>query len=303
MTNPSPWLQAARLRTLPLAIGAITMGAFAANMDGVFKWDIYLLCILTAVLLQVLSNFANDYGDFKKGTDNEQRVGPKRALQSGIITEKAMLRAVVVFSVLSLSSGIVLIWLSLRDFSDWRMLLMLLFGIAAVAAAIKYTVGKNAYGYSGWGDVFVFIFFGLMAVTGTYFLMGHTLTWMTLLPAICFGCLSAGVLNINNIRDIENDKASNKITVAVKLGRNKAKIYQTVLMLVAAKTIFWYLWGSSIWIFLLSAVLFIPILVSFLRVLNNKPGEEPLLNRELKSLSLGSALLSVGIFAASFFVK
>lgn len=303
MTNLSSWLQAARLRTLPLAIGAITMGAFAANMDGAFKWDIYLLCILTAILLQVLSNYANDYGDFKKGTDNEQRIGPKRALQSGIITEKAMLRAVIVFSVLSLASGVLLIWLSLKDFSDWRMLLMLFFGVAAVAAAIKYTVGKNAYGYSGWGDVFVFIFFGLVAVLGTYFLMAHTLTWWTVLPAVCFGCLSAGVLNINNIRDIENDKASNKITLAVKLGRDKAKLYQLVLMLAAQGTLYVYLWKASFPLFLLSIILYIPIDISLIRVQKNQPGEEPLLNRELKSLSLGSALLAIGIFVASFFLK
>lgn len=302
--NVKPWLQAFRLRTLPLAVGAITMGAFAAHTDKVLRWDIYLLCLLTAVLLQILSNLANDYGDFKKGTDNEHRVGPTRALQSGSIQEGAMLKAVVLFSVLSLACGILTIWLGLKDFGDWRTLLMVALGMAAVAAAIMYTVGKKAYGYSGWGDVFVFLFFGLLAVFGTYFLMAKEIHGVLLLPATCIGCLSAGVLNINNIRDIDNDKENNKITLAVKLGRENAKTYQLLLMLMAAASMFFYLYLKNIpfWFYILPAIMGIPIIISFIRIMKNKPGEEPLLNRELKALSLSSAGLAVVMFGCSFVV-
>lgn len=296
------WLQAFRLRTLPLAIGAITMGAFVANINNRLQWDIYFLTLLTATLLQILSNLANDYGDFKKGTDNEQRLGPTRSLQSGAISEKAMLRAVILFSVLSLLSGIVLLWLGLKDFSDWKTLAMLGVGIAAIAAAIKYTVGKAAYGYSGWGDVFVFIFFGLVSVGGTYFLMASSLHWQLLLPATCFGCLSACVLNINNIRDIKNDKENNKITLAVKLGRDKARIYHIILVLVAFETLTQYVSRNiePLWFLLANILLWFPLFMSYFRLMANKEGQELLLNRELKAFSLGSALLAIGIFALSF---
>ncbi len=298
------WLQAFRLRTLPLALGAITMGAFTAKVNGVFQWDIYILCLVTAIFLQILSNLANDYGDFKKGTDNDQRKGPARALQSGIITEKAMLRAVVLFSVLSLACGIWVIWLGLKNFSSWQTFAMIGIGLAAIAAAIKYTIGKSAYGYSGLGDIFVFIFFGFVAVGGTYFLITGQLDWQILLPAICMGCLSVSVLNINNIRDIENDKASNKITVAVRLGRHKAKRYQLILFLVGYNSIAFFVSRNidSLWVFMAMTVLWIPLFFSFKRVQKNKEGEELALNKELKFTSLGSALLAVGLFIISFFV-
>lgn len=299
------WMQAFRLRTLPLALGAITMGAFAANLHNTLKWDVYILCLLTATFLQILSNLANDYGDFKKGTDNDNRKGPARALQSGIITEKAMLRAVILFSVLSLVSGIVLLAISLKDFTDWRTLAMLALGFAAIAAAIKYTVGKSAYGYSGLGDVFVFIFFGLVSVGGTYFLMAGEVSWVLLLPATAFGCLSVGVLNINNIRDIENDKESNKITLAVRLGRRKAKMYQVVLLVVAFETVMFFVSKNTepVWYYIFALLLWIPIILSHIRVAKNKEGEELALNNELKMLSLGSALLSVALFVGSFFIQ
>lgn len=298
------WLQAFRLRTLPLALGAITMGAFAANIKGVLQWDIYVLCLVTAIFLQILSNLANDYGDFKKGTDNDQRKGPARALQSGIITEKAMLRAVVLFSILSLASGILLIWLGFKNFSSWQTFALLGIGIAAIAAAIKYTVGKSAYGYSGLGDIFVFIFFGLVSVGGTYFLSTGSLDGWVLLPAICMGCLSVSVLNINNIRDIENDKASNKITVAVRLGRKKAKQYQLILFLVGFNSIATFVSRNidPLWAFMAMAILWIPLFLSFKRVQDNKEGDELALNNELKFTSLGSALLAIGLFIISFFV-
>lgn len=296
------WLQAFRLRTLPLAFAAITMGAFVANIENSLKWDVYGLALLTATLLQILSNLANDYGDFKKGTDNENRVGPTRALQSGAITEKAMLKAVVLFSILSLLSGLYLLYIGLHDFSDFRTLTMLSIGLATIAAAIKYTVGKNAYGYSGLGDIFVFIFFGLVSVLGSYFLMTGTLNYTALMPAMSVGFLAVGVLNINNIRDIENDKASNKITLAVKLGRNKAKTYQMVITLVAFLTLSNYISANiePIWVYLVAMVMWLPILSSYFRIVKNNEGEEQELNKELKAYSLGTALLVFGLFGLSF---
>ncbi|MGV3598370.1 MAG: 1,4-dihydroxy-2-naphthoate octaprenyltransferase [Bacteroidota bacterium] len=298
-----PWLQAFRLRTLPLAIGAITMGAFAANVAGVFRADVYVLSLLTAILLQILSNLANDYGDYKKGTDNDKRVGPKRALQSGIISEKAMLNAVILFSIACLVCGLLLLWVSFGTFGNWQTWVMFGVGLAAIAAAIKYTVGKSAYGYSGLGDVFVFVFFGLVSVGGTYFLMAKTVDAQLLLPATCFGCLAVGVLNINNLRDITNDKASNKITLAVRLGRVRTQYYHLLLLLVSINAMFAFFRNNdSVVMYITNLVLYIPIILSGFRVMKNKPGEEPLLNKELKALSLGSALLAVGLFTASFFI-
>lgn len=296
------WLQAFRLRTLPLAIGAITMGAFAANIDGIFKWDTYLLAILTATFLQILSNLANDYGDFKKGTDNENRVGPARALQSGTISEKAILRSVILFSVLSLASGVILLKIGLEDFGDYKTLTMLGIGLAAIAAAIKYTVGKRAYGYSGLGDVFVFIFFGLVSVGGTYFLMSAQLHLMLLLLATSFGCLAVGVLNINNLRDIENDKASHKITLAVRLGRKRTVNYQLMLTLTGFWSLSIYINTNTepIWFYFSFVILWLPILFSYVRIAKNKEGEEQKLNKELKVYSLGAAAISLGIFGLSF---
>lgn len=298
------WLEAARPKTLPLAFGAITMGAFVANINNGLRWDVYLLCLFTALLLQILSNFANDYGDFKKGTDNENRVGPTRALQSGSITEKQMVNAIVLVSILCLITGLGAVFIGLQKIEVWKPLLMIAIGLVAIAAAIKYTVGKKPYGYSGLGDVFVFIFFGPVAVAGAAFLITQNFKADYVIPGIAFGCLSAGVLNINNIRDIENDKSHNKITLAVRLGRKGAINYQLILMLVAIYTLLFYVDRSSqsLWVFAVTAVLLIPIIVSYFKVALNKPGQEPLLNNQLKSLSLGSAFLALGLFVISFFI-
>ncbi|MFN3446695.1 MAG: 1,4-dihydroxy-2-naphthoate octaprenyltransferase, partial [Bacteroidia bacterium] len=174
MSNLKTWISAMRLRTLPLAVSGILMGSALSDLSGVESHKlITILALLTAIFLQILSNLANDYGDFTKGTDNEKRVGNMRALQSGNITPKAMLRMIVVFVVLSLISGISLLYVAANGNINYSFLLFFMLGIAAIAAAIKYTVGKSAYGYSGLGDVFVFVFFGLVAVLGVYILHNH----------------------------------------------------------------------------------------------------------------------------------
>ena len=224
------WIQAARVRTLPLSVSGILVGSFYAMSQAMFNWKIVIFALLTTLGLQILSNFANDYGDGVKGTDNEYRVGPKRAIQSGAISAAQMKRGIILTALLSLLAAVALIYVSFGKDNFMYSLLFFGLGIASIAAAIKYTVGKGAYGYSGFGDVFVFIFFGLVSVMGSYFLYTKHWDWMLLLPAVAIGCLSVAVLNLNNMRDIENDANSGKHTLVVKMGLKNAKYYHNALI-------------------------------------------------------------------------
>lgn len=234
--NIKIWIEAARLRTLPLSVSGIIVGSFAAYNQVENKmhfWCIFSLAILTTLCFQILSNFANDYGDGVKGTDNENRVGPQRAIQSGAITKKQMKKAIVITSIISLVVAVLLIYVSFGKDNFLYSLLFFVLGIASIAAAIKYTVGKSAYGYKGLGDLFVFIFFGLVSVIGSNFLYTMQLDTTTILPAITIGILSVGVLNLNNMRDIENDIASGKNTIVVKMGSKNAKTYHIAMIILA----------------------------------------------------------------------
>ncbi len=216
------WISALRLRTLPLASASIILGSLLAAAEGKLDIVIAVLCLVTAILLQILSNLANDYGDAIHGADNEQRRGPRRATQSGDIPADKMKQAIWLFAVLSFAAGCLLI----RNDS----LLFLLLGILAIVAAITYTAGPRPYGYVGLGDLFVFVFFGLVGVLGSYFLQAHSFNPVLLLPAASCGFLSVAVLNINNIRDIESDRSAGKITIPVRLGRERAIIYHWSLL-------------------------------------------------------------------------
>ena len=230
MTNTlSVWLLAARLRTLPLACSSILLGAGLAAHRGAFDGAIMGLSLLTAILLQILSNLANDYGDAVSGADNAERIGPQRAVVSGLITLKAMRLAMGLTALAAVVSGLFLL---VRAFGEqWLQILAFVgLGGAAIIAAITYTVGKTPYGYRGFGDISVFVFFGLLGVLGSYYLFTHTLQWDLLLPATACGLLATAVLNINNVRDIETDAASGKITLAVRLGRDRAIAYHWVLL-------------------------------------------------------------------------
>jgi len=221
------WLAAFRLKTLPLALGAIILGSRLHELA--FDFQIFLFAALTAIFLQILSNLANDYGDYVKGTDRHRK---DRQLSGGNISKQAMLIAIVLFVILALGSGIYLLHLAFADnWSYWLKFFGL--GIASIVAAITYTVGKKAYGYNGLGDVFVLIFFGLIGVAGTAFLFKQDLNAEMWLAAIAYGCLCVGVLNVNNIRDLDKDILTNKITLASKLGREGAIVYQTVLIAIA----------------------------------------------------------------------
>lgn len=228
----NPWLIAFRLRTLPLAFAAIFLGTALAIFNGYFNVWVFILALLTAFALQILSNLANDYGDSKKGTDNANRIGPARALQSGILTAQQIMDGIIAFGAIAFLCGSALLFF-VSGLNLPIMLIFLLIGLASIYASIKYTIGNDAYGYSGFGDVFVFIFFGIVAVAGTAFLHQHQTIASTLLPATAFGLLSVGVLNVNNMRDILNDKTSHKITIPVRLGIRNARIYHAVLVTAA----------------------------------------------------------------------
>ncbi len=225
--NFNIWIQAARLRTLPLALASTIMGIIVAYRHNEFQWDVSLFALITTFLLQVLSNFANDYGDGVKGTD-KNRVGPARTVQSGNISPEEMKQGISVTAFLALVSGIILIAVSEVD--AFFSVIFLILGLIAIWAAIKYTVGKKAYGYYGLGDLFVFLFFGLLAVIGVFYLQTNYFSIDILFPAISLGLLSTAVLNLNNMRDIQNDKLVGKRTVAVILGLKRAKLYHILLI-------------------------------------------------------------------------
>ena len=229
-TKTKAWIQAARLRTLPLALSCIAMGGFLAAVYNRFSWPVMILSLLTTIFLQVLSNLANDYGDSVSGVDGKSRQGPDRAVQSGLITLSEMKNAMILMSVLSFVTGILLIYLAFQD--NWlQALVLLLIGIAAIYAAITYTAGKSPYGYMGLGDISVFVFFGLVGVMGSFFLHTGYLLQQIALPAASCGLFAVAVLNVNNIRDIESDKVAGKRSIPVRIGRGKAVIYHWALLL------------------------------------------------------------------------
>ena len=228
-----PWIQAARLRTLPLSVSGIIVGSAYAYHQGFSDWRIVVMALLTTLGLQVLSNYANDYGDGVKGTD-AHRIGEKRLVAAGIISAKQMKRAVLITANITFILALGLIYIAFGKENFVLSLIFILLGISAIGAAIKYTVGKGAYGYSGFGDVFVFVFFGWVSVIGSNFLFTHSIDWKLFLPASSIGLLSVAVLNLNNMRDIENDKIAGKNTLVVNMGLNWAKNYHEACIAIAS---------------------------------------------------------------------
>lgn len=292
MANIQTWLSAARLRTLPLSVSGILTGSSIAVAQDEFNTVIFALALATTLGLQVLSNFANDYGDFVKGTDNEERVGPQRALQSGLITKREMFLGMVGTGIITFFFAVVLVYIAFGTRSVFYGIVFLLLGIAAIVAAVKYTVGDSAYGYRGLGDLFVFLFFGVVGVYGCYFLYALEWDWHVLLPAATIGFLSAGVLNLNNMRDRVADAKAGKNTLVVKMGEQNAKHYHYFLLLAAFTCIIMFSAFSFTGMDdLLYLVAFFPLLMHLKRVMAN---ENPiLLDPELKKLSLGTFLLAV----------
>lgn len=284
------WIKAFRLRTLPLSVSTILFGTGTALITHSFQINLFLLTVATTVFLQILSNLANDYGDFVKGTDNQNRLGEIRALQSGNVTLKQMKTAIIFFSLLSFVCGILLIF-NAFGFQNWKQItLFILLGITAIWAAINYTSGKTAYGYKAMGDLFVFLFFGIVGVVGTNFLFTKEIQFFTLFPAISVGLLSVAVLNLNNMRDIENDSKSNKITIPVLIGLKKSKWYHTFLIVTSFISLFIYFLLIENLFLLISLIPFIFLAVIQLKIMKNE-GKE--LDPFLKSTALTTFILSV----------
>lgn len=224
------WIAAARPRTLPLALASIILGSFLAVPTGRFQWPVFALAVLTTICLQILSNFANDYGDAVSGKDTPDRVGPRRAVATGDITKEAMFRAMLITAGLALVCGIGLLIVALSDAGLPVLGGLFGLGLLSIAAAIGYTNGKRPYGYAGFGDIAVLLFFGWVGVLGTYFLYTHALDPVLFLPATSVGLFATGVLNINNIRDIETDTRTGKNSIPVRLGRVRAISYHWFLL-------------------------------------------------------------------------
>ena len=292
MEKIKPWISAFRLRTLPLSVSGIIIGSCFAYYNGAFNAVIFILAILATISLQVLSNLANDYGDGIKGTDNDERIGPERAIQSGKITPDEM------FSAIRFNILIVILFVFLliyNSFGSQHFLYAMLFfalGIISIFAALKYTIGESAYGYRALGDIMVFLFFGLLSVIGTYFLYTKQLDHILFLPACSIGLLSTGVLNLNNMRDIDSDTSANKITVAVKLGLNRAKLYHTFLVVgaIVLSLSFGILYYRSITYFIY-VIAYIPLVIHLIAVLKIK--EAKALDSQLKVLALSTFLLAI----------
>ncbi len=296
------WLYAFRLRTLPLAFSSIFTGssiAFAENKND-FAWNVLLLCLLTTLLLQILSNLANDYGDSEKGTDNYERIGPIRAVQAGMLSFAEIKRGIIVAVVLSLVFGSMLVKEATRGLDMSNGIFFFALGLAAIAAAIKYTVGKNAYGYRGLGDVFVLLFFGVVGVCGSYYLLAHQLNYSVLLPAFSIGAFAAGVLNLNNMRDRDSDAKAGKNSLVVKIGIDAAKKYHTALIILGfvASIVFACLNFTSTmqFLFIITVTLFRKHLAMVSKVEDARE-YDPL----LKQLAIGTFIFSL-LFAVGIIV-
>jgi 1,4-dihydroxy-2-naphthoate octaprenyltransferase len=292
MMKASAWLSAFRLRTLPLAFSSVILGSLLALSSGSFYIEILIASLLTTLFLQVLSNLANDYGDHSSGVDNDKRVGPQRAVQSGEITPKEMLVGIAICALLALGSGI---WLLLEAISSVGLKSVLIFfgiGLLAITAAITYTVGKRPYGYIGLGDVMVFIFFGIVGVGGTFYLHTNEMELLDLLPAVSIGLLATGVLNLNNMRDEHGDREAGKRSLVVLMGLKRARIYHAFLIITAMVSALAYtaLRYNSPYQFLF--LISFPVLIqNIFAVFHTEPQSE--LDKELKKLALSTLVFSL----------
>ena len=291
------WINAFRLRTLPLAFSCIIMGSGLAMADGQFNLTVFTLALVTTLFLQILSNLANDYGDFVKGTDNEDRVGPDRTMQSGLITKHEMINAMWIIAFLCSVFGVWLIYEGTLGLDLKKAGLFAILGLTAMGAAVKYTMGKNPYGYAGLGDIFVFLFFGWLGVLGSYFLHTHSFQWNLLLPASTIGLFTTAVLNINNMRDHEPDAQSGKNTLVVRIGIEKAKTYHQSLIfgglllalafVIPSSNIFHYL-------FLVTTPLFIGFVKS-IKSRSDFENYDPFLKKQAIATFLFTVLFVIGI--------
>ena len=292
-----------RLRTLPLSMAGVLLGILLATAD--WRVDLWtaVLIVLTTVCLQILSNLSNELGDVLRGTDTADREGPEYGLNSGVMTIGQMKGLIAAFVVLCVVFGSLMTWKAFGTLFSLTPILVLMLGAAAIMAAMKYTLGRNPYGYRAKGDIYVFLFFGLISVLGAYFVCtaGAGLHWKLLLPASAIGFFSVGVLNVNNIRDMKTD-AANRVTVAIKLGEKRARIYQTVLIVLgwACMVAYCLLCWPSLWHWLW--VLTLPMYILHLRGVWTRSGKalDPMLPLLVMASFALSILAGVGFCAHLF---
>ena len=284
------WIKAARLRTLPLAFSCILLSSSLVIINNIeLSFKVLFLTLITTLLLQILSNFANDYGDAIKGLD-ENRTGEKRMVQSGKISKFYMKWAIVIISIITLIVGLYLIF-SVFQKEIFKLLIFVFLGIGCITAAIKYTIGKSAYGYKAYGDLSVFIFFGMVGVIGSYYLFTKNFHWITVPGALFTGLMSCGVLNLNNMRDYENDKKNNKVTLVVKMGINKSKKYHFLLLFIAISSLITIVLFTNNYYYIFS-ILPLVFVLRHLKLLN-KYQDMKLLDSQLK-------VIAISCFGCSF---
>jgi 1,4-dihydroxy-2-naphthoate polyprenyltransferase len=289
------WLMAARPRTLPAAVAPVLVGTALAATEGTFKWLTFVAAMLGALFIQVGTNLSNDYSDARRGADTEDRLGPVRVTAGGLVPPRQVLVATYVAFGLAVLAGVYLIVTA-----GWELLLV---GAASILAGVLYTGGPRPYGYEGLGEVFVFLFFGLVAVTGSYFAQVEELTWEAFVLAVPVGLLAASILVVNNVRDLETDRRAGKRTLAVRLGRGRARgLYAALVYLAFLCAPLPWLLGSgdlSAWLLLPWAAL--PLAVPVVRVVRNR-SDGPSLNGALGRTGMLQlafcGLLSAGILAS-----
>jgi len=292
MTNFKVWISSFRLRTLPLSISGIIFGSALAYSNQYFNNTIFVFALLTTISLQILSNLANDYGDGVKGTDNNNRIGPERAIQSGLISSIQMKYAIITNVLILIVLITTLLYFSFGTNEYLNLLTFFTLGIISIYSAIKYTVGNKAYGYYALGDLFVLLFFGFLSVMGSYYLYAKNLEINLILPSFSIGLLSVAVINLNNMRDLVSDKLSNKITVAGKLGFANSKKYHFLILISSIVfsllfILFFYYKPLS----LIVIISYIPIVLHLKKVYTiTKPVEY---NDELKKVAISTFLFSV----------
>ena len=294
------WFIAVRLRTLPLSVSGILIGNSLCFQHPEFSGILFVLMLFTAISFQIISNFANDYGDGVKGTDNDNRLGPKRVLQQGLLSREILKKGIIIISLISLLLAFVLIFLAFGSNSWYYILIFIGLSFASVWAAIFYTVGNKAYGYYGFGDLFVFLFFGGVSVLGAYFIQLKTFSYPAILLSLVVGFLSVGVLNLNNMRDIDNDAFVGKRTLVVIMGAAIAKKYHLFLLIVSVSILVYVFFSVSIRFFWIPYLAIIPLMVHFISVLKNS--EPKFFDHELKKLSLSIFLLSLLVFLSFYLV-
>ena len=262
MSRIKSYVVAMRLRTLPLSLAGVTLGLLLSAADYHVRIPVVVFTLLTTLFLQLLSNVSNELGDTLKGTDREDRLGPAYSLSSGLLRPSDLKMMIWISVILSVASGLAMIWFSFGTLLSLESILLMILGAGAISGAMRYTLGSNPYGYRGFGDLSVFIFFGIVAVLGSYFVASHEIrSWNMLLPAASIGCFSVAVLNVNNIRDMKSDAAT-RVTIPIKIGERGAKIYQTVLIVLgwACMTAYCLLRMHSLWHYLY--VLTLPLFVA-----------------------------------------